>query len=89
MINKRLDIIEEQIKEIKEFIKDNDYFKMLENGLNITNEKNDKLHKENIKYKEILDKIKNYLEKQVRIYGGGGLAQEQLENFNKLLEEIE
>lgn len=37
----------------------------------------------------VLDRIKNYLEKQVQIYGGGGLAQEQLENFNKLLEEIE
>ena len=42
-----------------------------------------------IKQKEVLDKIRNYLEKQVQIYGGGGLAQEQLENFNDLLEEIE
>lgn len=48
-----------------------------------------KKNKEIDMYKEVLDKIKNYLEKQVRIYGGGGLAQEQLDNFNKLLEEIE
>ena len=40
------------------------------------------------KYKEVIDKIRKYLEKELQEYGGGGLAQEHLNEFNKLLEEI-
>ena len=48
----------------------------------------ERIQQERDKYKEVIDKIRKYLEKELQEYGGGGLAQEHLNEFNKLLEEI-
>lgn len=95
MINKRLDEIEENIKEINEMIKDDNYFKLLEKSIECVNNQLDKkdkmikeLLKENKKYKEVLYKIKEIILNH-KDYETEGLLVEETSNILELLEEIE
>lgn len=91
MINKRLDEIEENIKEINKMIKDDKYFKTLEKSIEYVNQNNNKLKKEIIRYKFILDKIKEEVEYwgYEEKYNDDKIFCKCMKKIHELLEEIE
>ena len=63
MINKKLDNIEEEIRQINDLINDNDYFKQIEKAIDIVNKKNDELSKKNKELQDRINKTIEYIEK--------------------------
>ena len=88
MINKKLDNIEEEIRQINNLINDNDYFKQIEKAIDIVNNKNDELSKKN---KELQDRIQKALEYIYTYYGKQVVKSysETLREIKEILEEGE
>ena len=91
MINKKLDIIEEQLKTIKVIIDSDEYFKSLEKSIEYVNQNNNKLRKENNKYKNILDKAYYWLSENTHYtdFNVDKLVLDENVNLKELLELLE